>query len=134
MNSHFWSQLTVPNTTCVAIFLQLDEVKTLDVINVTIFPEYILPALQSFPLDKEVLVRSTYAGCIAQFAQTAMHYLELAQVSEICQLHRKCWPLPRKPSLRDDLTHVFSCYSCLRTTEPLLGTKGMAMQKDHHTK
>ena len=49
-------------------------------INVTIFPEYILPALQSFPLDKEVLVRSAYAGCIAQLAQTAMRYLELAQV------------------------------------------------------
>ncbi|OAQ30331.1 ARM repeat-containing protein [Linnemannia elongata AG-77] len=58
----------------------LDEVETLDVINVTIFPEYILPALQSFPLDKEVLVRSAYAGCIAQFAQTAMRYLELAQL------------------------------------------------------
>ncbi|KAG0291003.1 Serine/threonine-protein kinase [Linnemannia gamsii] len=59
----------------------LDEVETLDVINVTIFPEYILPALQSFPLDKEVLVRSAYAGCIAQFAQTAMRYLELAQAT-----------------------------------------------------
>ncbi|KAF9102549.1 Serine/threonine-protein kinase [Mortierella sp. GBA35] len=58
----------------------LDEVETLDVINVTIFPEYILPVLQSFPLDKEVLVRSAYAGCIAQFAQTAMRYLELAQL------------------------------------------------------
>ncbi|KAG0277458.1 Serine/threonine-protein kinase [Linnemannia exigua] len=58
----------------------LDEVETLDVINVTIFPEYILPALQSFPLDREVLVRSAYAGCIAQFAQTAMRYLELAQL------------------------------------------------------
>ncbi|KAG0049019.1 Serine/threonine-protein kinase [Gryganskiella cystojenkinii] len=58
----------------------LDEVESIDVINVTIFPEYILPALQSFPSDKEVLVRSAYAGCIAQFAQTALRYLELAQL------------------------------------------------------
>ncbi|KAI1294081.1 Serine/threonine-protein kinase [Mortierella claussenii] len=58
----------------------LDEVETLDVFNVTIFPEYILPALQSFPADKEVLVRSAYAGCIAQFAQTSLRYLELAQL------------------------------------------------------
>ncbi|KAG0304462.1 Serine/threonine-protein kinase [Dissophora globulifera] len=58
----------------------LDEVETLDVINVTIFPEYILPALQAFPSDKEVLVRSAYAGCIAQFAQTSLRYLELAQL------------------------------------------------------
>ncbi|KAF9586481.1 Serine/threonine-protein kinase [Lunasporangiospora selenospora] len=58
----------------------LEEVETLDVINVTIFPEYILPALQSFPTDKEVLVRSAYASCIAQFAQTAHRYLELAQL------------------------------------------------------
>ncbi|KAG9325386.1 hypothetical protein KVV02_002622 [Mortierella alpina] len=58
----------------------LDEVETLDVINVTIFSEYILPALQAFPSDKEVLVRSTYAGCIAQFAHTALRYLELAQL------------------------------------------------------
>ncbi|KAG0364248.1 Serine/threonine-protein kinase [Gamsiella multidivaricata] len=57
-----------------------DEVETLDVINVTIFPEYILPALQGFPSDKEVLVRSAYAGCIAQFAQTSLRYLELAQL------------------------------------------------------
>ena len=49
-------------------------------INVTIFPEYILPALQAFPSDKEVLVRSAYAGCIPQFAQTSLRYLELAQV------------------------------------------------------
>ncbi|KAG0266360.1 Serine/threonine-protein kinase [Mortierella polycephala] len=58
----------------------LDEVETLDVINVTIFPEYILPALQAFPSDNEVLVRSTYAGCVAQFAQTSLRYLELAQL------------------------------------------------------
>ncbi|KAF9174249.1 Serine/threonine-protein kinase, partial [Mortierella sp. AD010] len=58
----------------------LDEVETLDVINVTIFPEYILPALHAFPSDKEVLVRSAYAGCIAQFAQTSLRYLELAQL------------------------------------------------------
>ncbi|KAF9986941.1 Serine/threonine-protein kinase [Modicella reniformis] len=58
----------------------LHEVETLDVINVTIFPEYILPALHGFPTDKEVLVRSTYAGCVAQFAQTALRYLELAQL------------------------------------------------------
>ncbi|KAF9438121.1 Serine/threonine-protein kinase [Entomortierella beljakovae] len=58
----------------------LEEVETLDVINVTIFPEYILPALQPFSSDKEVLVRSAYASCIAQFAQTAQRYLELAQL------------------------------------------------------
>ncbi|KAF9914479.1 Serine/threonine-protein kinase [Lobosporangium transversale] len=58
----------------------LEEVETLDVFNVTIFPEYILPALQGFPADKEVIVRSTYAGCIAQFAQTSLRYLELAQL------------------------------------------------------
>ncbi|KAF9426647.1 Serine/threonine-protein kinase, partial [Podila epigama] len=58
----------------------LEEVETIDVINVTIFPEYILPALQGLPLDKEVLVRAAYAECIAQFAQTALRYLELAQL------------------------------------------------------
>jgi len=66
--------------------LQLEEVETLDVINVTIFPEYILPVLNGFPSDKEVLVRAAYAGCIAQFAQTALHYLELAQVSASGQM------------------------------------------------
>ncbi|KAF8934383.1 Serine/threonine-protein kinase [Dissophora ornata] len=40
----------------------LDEVETLDVINVTIFPEYILPALQAFPSDKEVLVRTGFVS------------------------------------------------------------------------
>ncbi|KAG0348375.1 Serine/threonine-protein kinase [Podila humilis] len=67
----------------------LEEVETIDVINVTIFPEYILPALQGFPSDKEVLVRSAYAECIAQFAQTALRYLELAQAtydSALCDL------------------------------------------------
>jgi len=59
------------------------------VINVTIFPEYILPALQGFPSDKEVLVRSAYAECIAQFAQTALRFLELAQVCSGDYLERK---------------------------------------------
>ncbi|KAG0258767.1 Serine/threonine-protein kinase [Actinomortierella ambigua] len=58
----------------------LSQVETLNVINVTIFPEYILPALRSFPSDPEVFVRATYAGCIAQLAQTALRYLELAQL------------------------------------------------------
>ncbi|KAF9937293.1 Serine/threonine-protein kinase [Mortierella alpina] len=40
----------------------LDEVETLDVINVTIFSEYILPALQAFPSDKEVL--ATYDSAL----------------------------------------------------------------------
>ncbi|KAG0225557.1 Serine/threonine-protein kinase [Actinomortierella wolfii] len=58
----------------------LSKVETLNVINVTIFPEYILPALRSFPSDPEVFVRATYAGCVAQLAQTALRYLELAQL------------------------------------------------------
>ncbi|KAF9204955.1 Serine/threonine-protein kinase [Haplosporangium sp. Z 27] len=66
----------------------LDEVETLDVINVTIFPEYILPALHAFPSDKEVLVRSAYASHIAQFAHTSLRFLELAQTNydPTCQL------------------------------------------------
>ncbi|KAG1450049.1 hypothetical protein G6F46_010280 [Rhizopus delemar] len=49
-------------------------------INARIFPEYILPNLRSFTTDKDDLVRSTYASCIALLAETALRFLEMTQL------------------------------------------------------
>lgn len=45
-----------------------------------IFPEYILPALANFPDDQEVIVRIAYAENIAPVAETALKFLEMAQL------------------------------------------------------
>ncbi|KAF5325055.1 hypothetical protein D9619_009624 [Psilocybe cf. subviscida] len=47
--------------------------------NVSIFPEYIIPNIRHLVADPEVSVRSTYAQCIVQLADTAVRYLEMGQ-------------------------------------------------------
>ncbi|PPQ92492.1 hypothetical protein CVT25_010325 [Psilocybe cyanescens] len=47
--------------------------------NVSIFPEYIIPHIRHLVQDSEVSVRSTYAQCIVQLADTAVRYLEMGQ-------------------------------------------------------
>ncbi|KAG5639727.1 hypothetical protein H0H81_000007 [Sphagnurus paluster] len=47
--------------------------------NAAIFPEYIIPNIKYLVHDPEVSVRCTYAQCIAQLADTAVRYLEMAQ-------------------------------------------------------
>nr|XP_018916322.1 PREDICTED: phosphoinositide 3-kinase regulatory subunit 4 [Bemisia tabaci] len=44
--------------------------------DVNIFPEYVLPGLSSVARDEAVIVRTAYAETIAQFAETALRYLE----------------------------------------------------------
>ncbi len=47
--------------------------------NAAIFPEYIIPNIRHLVQDSEILVRSTYAQCIVQLADTAARYLEMGQ-------------------------------------------------------
>ncbi|KAF4603205.1 Serine/threonine-protein kinase [Pleurotus pulmonarius] len=47
--------------------------------NAAIFPEYIIPNIRHLVQDPEVSVRSTYAQCIVQLADTAVRYLEMGQ-------------------------------------------------------
>ena len=47
--------------------------------NAAIFPEYIIPNIRHLVQDSELLVRSTYAQCIVQLADTAARYLEMGQ-------------------------------------------------------
>jgi phosphoinositide-3-kinase regulatory subunit 4 len=47
--------------------------------NASIFPEYIIPNVKYLVQDSEVSVRSMYAQCIAQVAETASRYLEMGQ-------------------------------------------------------
>ncbi|CAG8529080.1 6880_t:CDS:10, partial [Scutellospora calospora] len=60
----------------------LSMVETITPSNATIFPEYIMPNLRKFATDPEILVRMTYAQCIATFAETALRFLELTQATE----------------------------------------------------
>lgn len=55
-------------------------VESISPINARIFPEYILPNVYTFATDKEVLVRTTYATCIALLAETAIRFQEMTQV------------------------------------------------------
>lgn len=45
-----------------------------------IFPEYILPSLSWLTQDQEVIVRIAYAENIASLAETALKFLEMAQL------------------------------------------------------
>ncbi|KAI9246797.1 armadillo-type protein, partial [Helicostylum pulchrum] len=55
-------------------------VESISPINARIFPEYIIPSIRSFSTDPDVLVRSTYASCIALLAETALRFLEMTQL------------------------------------------------------
>lgn len=55
-------------------------VESISPINARVFPEYILPSLREFATDPDVLVRTTYASCIALLAETALRFLEMTQV------------------------------------------------------
>ena len=45
-----------------------------------IFPEYVLPSLSWLTQDQEVIVRIAYAENIASLAETALKFLEMAQL------------------------------------------------------
>ena len=45
-----------------------------------IFPEYVLPSLSWLTQDQEVIVRIAYAKNIASLAETALKFLEMAQL------------------------------------------------------
>lgn len=47
--------------------------------NAAIFPEYIIPNIQTLVQDVEVSVRCMYAQCIVPLAETAVRYLEMGQ-------------------------------------------------------
>ncbi|KAI8066486.1 hypothetical protein BC940DRAFT_368091 [Gongronella butleri] len=55
-------------------------VESISPINARIFPEYILPSVREFTTDPNVLVRITYASCIALLAETALRFLEMTQL------------------------------------------------------
>ncbi|KAL0095743.1 armadillo-type protein, partial [Phycomyces blakesleeanus] len=55
-------------------------VESISPINARIFPEYILPSVREFATDPDVLVRTTYASCIALLAETALRFLEMTQL------------------------------------------------------
>ncbi|CAO3616553.1 unnamed protein product [Cunninghamella echinulata] len=55
-------------------------VESISPINARIFPEYIIPAIREFSTDPNVLVRTTYASCIALLAETALRFLEMTQI------------------------------------------------------
>ncbi|KAF7730449.1 Serine/threonine-protein kinase [Apophysomyces ossiformis] len=54
-------------------------VESISPINARIFPEYILPSVREFANDPNVMIRTTYAGCIALLAETALRFLEMTQ-------------------------------------------------------
>lgn len=55
-------------------------VESISPINARIFPEYIIPSIRPFSTDPDVLVRSTYASCIALLAETGLRFLEMTQL------------------------------------------------------
>ncbi|CAO3623542.1 unnamed protein product [Mucor fragilis] len=55
-------------------------VESISPINARIFPEYIIPSIELFARDEDVLVRLTYASCIALLAETALRFLEMTQL------------------------------------------------------
>lgn len=47
--------------------------------NASIFPEYVIPNIKYLVQDPEISVRSTYAQCIGQLAESASVYMEMGQ-------------------------------------------------------
>lgn len=55
-------------------------VESISPINARIFPEYIIPSIKPFSTDPDVLVRLTYASCIALLAETALKFFEMTHL------------------------------------------------------
>lgn len=58
----------------------LQLVRSMPRSDANIFPEYILPSLSWLTQDQEVIVRIAYAENIASLAETALKFLEMAQL------------------------------------------------------
>ncbi|SAM00828.1 hypothetical protein [Absidia glauca] len=58
-------------------------VESISPINARIFPEYILPSVREFATDPNVMVRTTYASCIALLSETALRFLEMTQITTL---------------------------------------------------
>lgn len=58
----------------------LQLVRSLPRSDANIFPEYVLPSLSWLTQDQEVIVRIAYAENIASLAETALKFLEMAQL------------------------------------------------------
>ena len=59
-----------------------------------IFPEYVLPSLSWLTQDQEVIVRIAYAENIASLAETALKFLEMAQLDYANQENNEDEDLP----------------------------------------
>ena len=59
-----------------------------------IFPEYVLPSLSWLTQDQEVIVRIPYAENIASLAETALKFLEMAQLDYANQENNEDDDLP----------------------------------------
>ncbi|KAJ3398997.1 Serine/threonine-protein kinase [Chytriomyces hyalinus] len=71
----------VMRATALKVLAQLlSMVESITTADVNIFQEYILPVLKPLEKDTETIVRVTYAGCIANIAETALRFLELSQL------------------------------------------------------
>ena len=58
----------------------LQLVRSMPRSDANIFPEYVLPSLSWLTQDQEVIVRIAYAENIASLAETALKFLEMAQL------------------------------------------------------
>ncbi|KAF1325164.1 Vps15 protein kinase, partial [Globisporangium splendens] len=58
--------------------LLLSLIETFPLSDASIFPQYILPALNSFPSDPDEMVRIAFAECLPQLAATSRRFLEIA--------------------------------------------------------
>ena len=72
----------------------LQLVRSIPRSDANIFPEYILPGLSWLTQDQEVIVRIAYAENIASLAETALKFLEMAQLDYANQENDKADDVP----------------------------------------
>ena len=72
----------------------LQLVRSIPRSDANIFPEYILPGLSWLTQDQEVIVRIAYAENIASLAETALKFLEMAQLDYANQENDKADDAP----------------------------------------
>lgn len=59
----------------------MEIVETAAPINCHVFPNYILPKIMQFSVNKNTLVRATFASCLASLAKSAARFLDMTQAS-----------------------------------------------------
>ncbi|CCI47798.1 unnamed protein product [Albugo candida] len=93
----------------------LDLITTVPLSDASVFPQYILDAMNPFPFDPDESVRIAFAKCLPRLASTARRFLELTHAIK----PKSFTALPTSVGQNSSLHGSSSCYASWESHTPL---------------